>query len=311
MKKTGICFLLLILFCLAGQVAVAQSTAPIFTIPQDTVTATAAENGGLLDSAPLPSQETFTVTFQKVFWSLFMLLLVWLVMRYLSKIIEHLGEKNVRYRLLIKGFIPVIRVVLWTLIIYFIIANILSPPWATLVTLMASAGIAIGFASQDILKNIFGGVMILIDRPFRVGDKVQVDKFYGEVMDIGLRTVRMVTADDSTVTIPNHVIVNTSVSNSNYGESNCQVVAEFYLLPGSDLQEVKKLAFRSAAVSRYVYLKKPISVIFKTESEMGHTRIKVRLKAYVLDIRYEFNFQSEMTENLINQFQKRGIEMAS
>jgi hypothetical protein len=85
-------------------------------------------------------------------------------------------------------------------------------------------------------------------------------------------------------------------------------VAEFYLLPGVDLKEIKTIAARAAAVSRYVYLKKPISVIFKTESEMGQTRIKMRLKAYVLDLRYEFNLLSEMTENVINEFQKQDIE---
>jgi small-conductance mechanosensitive channel len=141
-----------------------------------------------------------------------------------------------------------------------------------------------------------------------VGDKVEIGEYYGEVTDIGLRTVSLVTPDDSKVTVPNNMIINTSVSNSNDGESNCQVVAEFYLRPNVDLQEVKTIAVRAASISRYVYLKKPIVVIFKTESEMGHTRIKMRLKAYVLDLSYEFNFLSEMTENVINEFQKRGIE---
>jgi hypothetical protein len=84
-------------------------------------------------------------------------------------------------------------------------------------------------------------------------------------------------------------------------------VAEFYLLPDIDLKAIRGIAVRAAAASRYVYLKKPIVVLFKTESEMGQTRIKMRLKAYVLDTRYEFKFLSEMTENVISEFKKRGI----
>jgi small-conductance mechanosensitive channel len=274
----------------------------------DTISAVVDAGEGLLDSAPVPDKETWTVTFQKVFWSLVLILIVWIAVRYLSRMIQRVGEKNVRYRLLIKSFIPIIRILLWTLVIYFIIANIIAPPWATLVTLMASAGIAVGFASQDILKNIFGGIMILFDRPFQVGDMVEVGNYYGEITDIGLRTVRLVTPDDSVVTVPNNLIVNSSVSNANNGASNCQVVAEFFLLPGTDLQEARNIAVRAASVSRYIFLKKPVVVIFKTESEMGQTRIKMRLKAYVLDIRYEFKFLSEMTENLVREFQKKGIE---
>jgi small-conductance mechanosensitive channel len=271
------------------------------------VVAVSDSSEGLLADSPI-NEETWRITSQKVFWSLLMILIVWIGTRYLTRIMERIGERYYRYRLLVKRYIPVLRIVLWALVIYFIIANILAPPWATLLALLASVGIAVGFAAQDILKNIFGGIMILFDQPFHVGDKVQIGEHYGEVTDIGLRTVSIVTPDDSKVTVPNNFIINTAVSNANVGESNCQVIAEFYLLPDIDLQLVRTIATRAAAASRYVYLKKPIVVIFKTESEMGQTRIKMRLKAYVLDIRYEFKFLSEMTENVINEFQERGIQ---
>ncbi len=301
------------IFIIAGAILVTMlASAAIFAqnpfvLLPDTVSSAGDTTESILGQAPFPAKETWSVTFHKVFWSLVMILIVWIGLRYLTKALHNIGEKYSRYRLMIKRFIPVIRILLWTLVIYFIIANIIAPPWATLVTLLASTGIAVGFAAQDILKNIFGGVMILFDRPFQVGDKVQVGDHYGEVTDIGLRTVRIVTPDDSTVTVPNNMIINSAVSNANYGESNCQVVAEFYLLPGADLREVRNLAMRAAFISRYVYLKKPVVVIFKTESEMGQTRVKMRLKAYVLDVRYEFKFLSEMTENVIREFQKRGI----
>lgn len=276
----------------------------ISQIIPDSISAVSTQSAQQADS-PLFENKEWRVTSNKAFWAIILFVVTWIVLKYLTSILEKIGERRARYRLLIKGSIPIIRILIWIGMLYFIIANIIAPPWATLFALLASAGIAIGFASQDILKNIFGGVMILFDRPFQVGDKVAIGQHYGEITDIGLRTVRMVTPDDSMVTVPNHEITNTAVSNSNSGESNCQVVAEFYLPLECDLQKVKKIAGRAAAVSRYVYLKKPILVLFSNEHEMGNTYIKMRLKAYVLDLRYEFKFKSEMSETVIMELQKR------
>jgi small-conductance mechanosensitive channel len=283
-----------------------QMPGGISQIFPDSISAAATQPAQPTDSSPLETTE-WRVTSNKAFWAIILFIVTWIVLKYLTSILEQIGERRVRYRLLIKGSIPIIRILIWIGMMYFIVANVIAPPWATLFALLASAGIAIGFASQDILKNIFGGIMILFDRPFQVGDKVAIGQHYGEITDIGLRTVRMVTPDDSMVTVPNHEITNTSVSNSNSGESNCQVVAEFYLPLGCDLQAVKKIAGRAAAISRYVYLEKPIVVLFSNEHEMGNTYIKMRLKAYVLDLRYEFKFKSEMSEAVILELQKRHI----
>jgi small-conductance mechanosensitive channel len=228
-------------------------------------------------------------------------------MRYVTKFIELMGERWGPFRLLVKRIVPILRITGWTIVIYFIIAVVIAPPIETLIAVTASAGIAIGFASQDILKNIFGGIMILFDRPFQVGDKISIGNHYGEVIQIGLRTVRLVTADDSVVSVPNGEIVNQSVSNSNSGEFNCQVVAEFYLPADIDVIRLKKICFLAAAVSRYAYLKKPIAVIIKNEITEGRSLFKIRLKAYVFDIRYEFAFASEMTELVMNQVLKEKL----
>lgn len=213
-------------------------------------------------------------------------------------------------RLVVKRIVPILRISGWTVVIYFIIAFVLAPPIETLIAVTASAGIAIGFASQDILKNIFGGILILFDRPFQVGDKISIGNHYGEVIQIGLRTVRLVTADDSVVSVPNGEIVNQSVSNSNSGEFTCQVVAEFYLPADVNLIRLKKICFLAAAVSRYAYLKKPIAVIIKNEIAEGRSLLKIRLKAYVVDLRYEFAFASEMTELVMNQVLKEQLVTA-
>ena len=241
----------------------------------------------------------------KIIWSIIFVVVGFYIIRLLTKVLDLFAEKSISYRITFKGLIPIIRITGWIVIIYILIAGIFKPPISTVIAVTASIGIAVGFAAQDILKNIFGGVMILFDRPFQVGDKIQVGDYYGEVIKIGLRSTRVVTPDDSTVTIPNGEIMNKSVSNTNFGEPYCQVVAEIYLPINVDTNKVREIAIEAAQVSRYIFLNKPITVLFFNEVKEERAYLKMRLKAYVMDIRFEFNFKSDMTEivmrELLNQ----------
>ncbi len=250
---------------------------------------------------------SWSVSAAKIFWAVIVLIIGYLLIRWVTRVLEAVAERRPRARLTIKALAPVIRIFGWTGILLFIIARVFAPPMQTLIAFTASAGIAIGFAAQDILKNIFGGIMILFDRPFQVGDKIQVGDHYGEVVHIGLRTVRIVTPDDSLVSIPNGEVANQAVSNSNSGEANCQVAAEFYLPASIDIAQIRTLARRTALISRYTHLNKPIAVVMKNEIHQGRSMLKVRLKAYVLDIRYEFAFQSDMTQILLEELLRRNL----
>ena len=253
---------------------------------------------GLRKSAP---DVEWSISLNKIFWGLVLFLTAFLIIKYFTRFLEAIAEKYSRMRMSIKRIIPIFRIIGWTTIIYLIIEGVIDPPIETIIAVTGAAGIAVGFASQDILKNIFGGIMILFDHPFQVGDKIAVGNHYGEVVNIGLRTVRIVTPDDSVVSIPNNETVNQAVSNSNSGEFNCQVVAEFFLPASVDITGLKRIAYEAAVVSKYVYLNKPVAVIIKNEVHQGRSIIKMRLKAYVLDLRYEFLFMSDMTEIVIRE----------
>jgi len=109
------------------------------------------------------------------------------------------------------------------------------------------------------------------------------------------------------VTIPNSEVMNKSVSNSNSGEPNCQVVAEIYLPVDINTDVVRQLAIEAAQVSRYVYLNKPVTVLFFNEIKDRKAYLKMRLKAYVMDIRFEFQFKSDMTEIVMQELLTRKI----
>lgn len=244
------------------------------------------------------------------FWKILNILLIFLgtyfINKYITLIIDSVSEKATNYRLFIKRLAPISRIVIWSMAIYIAIAGVLTPPLETIITIAASIGIAVGFASQDILRNIFGGIMIILDRPFQVGDKIQIGEHYGEVLSIGLRSCRLVTPDDSVVSLPNGEMMNQAVSNSNSSALDCQVVAEIYLPATLDVQKIKEIAKKAVYASSFTYLNKPVEVIVLNEIHNRIFVMKLRVKAYVLDIRYEFLFKSDVTEMILDECNKLG-----
>jgi len=247
------------------------------------------------------------ISLSKVLYIIIILVFTYFINKYLTLILDNLSEKATNYRLFIKRLAPISRIVIWSFAIYIVIAGVIAPPFETIVAIGASVGIAVGFASQDILKNIFGGIIIILDRPFQVGDKIEVGQHYGEVLNIGLRSCRVVTPDDSVVSIPNAELMNTAVSNTNSSALDCQVVAEIYLPATVDIQKVKQIAYKAVYASSYTFLNKPVVVIVLNELENRHFVYKLRVKAYVVDIRFEFLFKSDLTEMIVDECNKLGM----
>ncbi len=263
-------------------------------------------------NAESESQEALAQLEEVISWKKVLFLILFFVFTYyltvfISKLLDNFSEKSSKYRLRIKRMVPIFRVILWTLAIYVAIAGIIRPPYATVITVLASVGIAVGLASQDILKNLFGGIMLILDRPFQVGDKIQFAEYYGEVQQIGLRSSRIVTPGDSVVTIPNGELIRTAVSNANTGALDCQVSTEIYLPADCPVEEVKEIAYKAVVSSRYVFMSKPISIITKNEMHQRRSMLKLNVKAYVLDIRFEFPFQSDVTELILAELSRRGL----
>lgn len=229
-----------------------------------------------------------------------------LAIRGLVWLLDALAERNAARRLFYKRLVPVVRILLWVFAAYLIVRVIFQVDYTSLVAAAAAIGVAVGFAAQDLLKNLFGGLILVFDQPFQVGDKITVGGTYGEVVSIGLRSTRIVTPDDNRVSVPNAEVVDHQVANANAGELHCQVVTDLYLPGWADEAKAKRIAFEAAATSEYVYLNKPIvTLVSDVFKETFLTR--VRVKAYVLDPRLEFLFQSDVTERARAGFREAGL----
>jgi len=222
---------------------------------------------------------------------------VWLLLNVVQYILNRLALRFTKYRIQISGTIPLLRIVIWAVTVYVVIAKVFNPPEATLIAMMASTGLAIGLAAQDVIRNVISGALILFEQPFRVGDMVSVDGHYGEVQSIGLRSTTLTTFDDNTITVPNATVTAQSVSNANSGALDEMVVVSFVLPASVDVKRIKDLAADAAACSPYVYLRKPVIVV--VDDLFNRTFLnKFTIKSYVFDVRFERKFASDVLERV-------------
>lgn len=179
--------------------------------------------------------------------------------------------------------------------------------------LFASAGalaLTLGLSLQDLAKSLIGGITILIDRPFQVGDRVQYKEFYGDVVEIGLRAVRLRTLDDSIVSIPNNLFVQDAVSSANAGALDMMVVIPFWIDPDSPIALAKRLVREAVVTSKYAFLAKPVSIKVKDALVDVVFTTQITAKAYVFNTRYETDFVSDVTERAKEAFRTHGIRCA-
>lgn len=110
------------------------------------------------------------------------------------------------------------------------------------------AGIAVGFAAKDTLSNLFSGVFILADAPYKVGDYIVLDnKNRGKVSHIGLRSTRILTRDDVEITVPNSIIGNTTIINQSGGpHEKLRIRLKIGVAYGTDIDEVRDILMQVA-----------------------------------------------------------------
>jgi small-conductance mechanosensitive channel len=207
---------------------------------------------------------------------------------------ENLQHKYPSKRLLILQIATIFSFILYIAGSLGLFYMIFKPTKEVMVAVGGSAAVAIGFALKDIVGSIIAGFILLFDRPFQVGDRVQFGGDYGEIKSIGLRSVKLNTLDDNMVTIPNSKFLTDSVASGNSGALDMMVVAVFYLALSENLEKVREILNEVVITSRFVYLEKPVAIVFNEEAVSNTFAVKVQLKAYVLDVKYEKAFLSDL-----------------
>ncbi len=230
----------------------------------------------------------------KIFMLISAALFLWISNELVRRLGKKLMEKLPSRRFLILQITTLFTFLWYIGGAYWMIVAIIQPPRELLLAIAGSAAVATGFALKDVAASLIAGLILLFDRPFQVGDRVNFGDTYGEIISIGLRSVRLSTLDDNLVTIPNARFITEVVSSGNSGALDMMVVCDFHLALDADIERAQSLIHEAIVTSRFVYLKKPVSFVINEVVVAERLAILIRAKAYVLDVHYEKAFQSDV-----------------
>ena len=185
-----------------------------------------------------------------------------------------------------------------------IIIGILGIPTASVITVIASAGVAIGLALQGALSNIAGGIMILVLRPFKVGNFVEVAGNSGTVTDVGIFYTVLTTPDNKVITIPNGTVMANNIVNYSVKETR-RVDFTFSVAYGTDVDKVKSILVEEAANNEMV-LKDPAP--FARLSKQNESSLDFTFRVWTEAANY-WTVNFDLLEKLNNRFVEEGIEI--
>ncbi|MEK6983699.1 MAG: mechanosensitive ion channel family protein [Nanoarchaeota archaeon] len=174
-----------------------------------------------------------------------------------------------------------------------------------LLTSLGIAGVAIAFALQSSLSNIFGGVSMILDKSIKVGDKIKLDSdTMGTVVDVGLRSTKIKTWDNELITIPNGKLADSRILNFMQPDPSVRIALDFGVEYGSDTSKVKKVVLHAISEIPHV-LKEPAPRIVLIE--MGDFALKFMALFYVETFDVKFDTKALATEEIYNALRKAGI----
>lgn len=254
------------------------------------------------------AQAIDVVDFGKIFRAVVIVLIAVVVNRFVVATADRLGEGQAKRRLLMKKISSFFRLFIFAFAIYLVAITFLEGQKEALLGVGGTVLLAIGFALKDTASSIMAGILILFDQPFQVGDRVQFGDTYGEVKEIGLRAVRIVTLDDNEVSIPNNKFLTEAVASANAGALDMMVVMPFYIAVTEDFELAKRVVYEACITSKYVFLQKRVVMTLKDEIREGIHCTIVRCKAYVIDARYETAFVTDVTERVKRAFRRHRIQ---
>jgi small-conductance mechanosensitive channel len=226
---------------------------------------------------------------------LVVVVVAYLVVRILTILLWYLAERLPYHRILIKTLIPFVKIIVYIAALYGI-AIVISSPYANINELLAFIllfGVILAFGIKDLFSNIVGSTVIMLEKPFQIGDMVTFGDHYGEVTDINLRSTRLVTPERSVVSIPNLMIFNEPVTSSNSGNLVMMVITDLYIDTGSDEEKALRIARDVAVTSQYAIVSKKYPCTVRLDDYPFYRRIRVRV--YVNEISYEFEMKTDIT----------------
>jgi MscS family membrane protein len=174
------------------------------------------------------------------------------------------------------------------------------------------AGIAIGFAAKDTLSNLIAGVLLIIDRPFEIGDRIEVwsapagSATWGDVIDIGIRATKIRTTDHIVVIIPNNEIMTRDIINYTAISDMIRVRINIGIAYDADIGKAKEIINAVARELDWVATEPAPKVVVRN---FGESSVDLQLRVWIRDARKRMDTISTITDQVKTAFDRKGIEI--
>lgn len=177
----------------------------------------------------------------------------------------------------------------------------------SLLVSLGVASLAIALAAQDTLANMIAGFVIIVDRPFRLGDRIQLPSSEtGDVYEIGLRSTRILDFDNNLIVVPNAELVKSRIVNYSYPQNIVRVLVDIGIAYDSDLDLAKRTMIELAQAHPDV-LAEPMPEVFLMD--VGESALRLRLTARTDDFKKKFKIETIVREQIYRAFEKAKIEI--
>jgi len=246
----------------------------------NSATATSAEKTSFLIEYLLSQRGAIMDGLKTILFALF----VYIVGRRIVKLCLKLTSKWMKKRevdLGVQNFVMSLAKVGYHVILIFIVAGILGVG-ATVAAVAASAGLAIGLALQGSLANLAGGVLILLMKPFKVGDYIIVDGAEGTVESIDIFYTRVSTSDNKVVVIPNGTITSANITNTT-NASKRMLVVDFRVPYDTDVDALREILLEMMGEEPLLLQEEPMSVVI---DQLSPVKMKMLVKAWAKTEQY-------------------------
>jgi len=173
-------------------------------------------------------------------------------------------------------------------------------------------GIALGFAAKDTLSNVISGVLLIIDRPLKVGDRIEVraapknSATWGDVIDIGLRATKIRTTDNIVIIIPNNEFMNRDIVNYTSITDEIRVRIPIGISYESNLQKAKEIIIGISLQLDWVMRDPAPKVVVRN---FGESSVDLQARVWISDPRKRMDTISYITDNVKEAFDREGIEI--
>lgn len=179
--------------------------------------------------------------------------------------------------------------------------------WSKLQWLIAALGVGLGFGLQEIVANFVSGIILLLERPVRIGDIVTVGNADGHIARIRIRATTILTWEKKELIIPNKEFITGQVVNWTLSDSVNRILVEVGIAYGSDVSGALKLLGDAARENSHV-LEEPAPII--TFEAFGDNALMLYVRCYISSLDYRLETITALHESIYSKFEKAGIVIA-